>query len=53
MRTLTTEEAKSALIPVTFKQQQQQQQQQHSLLSQVSWDRLEMKLKRDEKQGDT
>jgi exonuclease III len=30
---------------------QQQQQQQHSLLSQASWGRLEMKLKRDEKQG--
>jgi hypothetical protein len=30
-----------------------QQQQQHSFLSQVSWDRLEMKPKRDEKQGDT
>jgi hypothetical protein len=35
-----------------FKQQQQQQQQQHSLLSQASWGRLEMKPKRDEKQGD-
>jgi hypothetical protein len=34
-------------------QQQQQQQQQHSLLSQASWGRLEMKPKRDEKQGDT
>jgi hypothetical protein len=33
--------------------QQQQQQQQHSLLSQASWGRLEMKPKRDEKQGDT
>jgi hypothetical protein len=32
--------------------QQQQQQQQHSLLSQASWGRLEMKPKRDEKQGD-
>jgi hypothetical protein len=32
---------------------QQQQQQQHSLLSQASWGRLEMKPKRDEKQGDT
>jgi hypothetical protein len=32
---------------------QYQQQQQHSLLSQASWGRLEMKLKRDEKQGDT
>jgi hypothetical protein len=31
----------------------QQQQQQHSLLSQASWGRLEMKPKRDEKQGDT
>jgi signal peptidase I len=30
-----------------------QQQQQHSILSQVSWGRLEMKPKRDEKQGDT
>jgi hypothetical protein len=30
-----------------------QQQQQHSLLSQASWGRLEMKLKRDDKQGDT
>jgi hypothetical protein len=30
-----------------------QQQQQHSLLSQASWGRLEMKPKRDEKQGDT
>jgi hypothetical protein len=30
-----------------------QQQQQHSLLSQVSWGRLEMKPKRDKKQGDT
>jgi hypothetical protein len=29
------------------------QQQQHSLLSQASWGRLEMKPKRDEKQGDT
>jgi hypothetical protein len=29
-------------------QQQQQQQQQHSLLSQASWGRLEMKPKRDE-----
>jgi hypothetical protein len=29
--------------------QQQQQQQQHSLLSQASWGRLEMKPKRDEK----
>jgi hypothetical protein len=28
---------------------QQQQQQQHSLLSQASWGRLEMKPKRDEK----
>jgi hypothetical protein len=27
------------------------QQQQHSLLSQASWDRLEMKPKRDKKQG--
>jgi hypothetical protein len=27
--------------------------QQYSLLSQASWDRLEMKPKRDEKQGDT
>jgi serine/threonine protein kinase len=27
--------------------------QQHSLLSQASWGRLEMKPKRDEKQGDT
>jgi hypothetical protein len=32
---------------------QQQQQQQHSILSQASWGRLEMKPKRDEKQGDT
>jgi hypothetical protein len=32
---------------------QQQQQQQHSLLSQASWGRLEMKPKRDEKQEDT
>jgi hypothetical protein len=32
---------------------QQQQQQQHSLLSQASWGRLEIKPKRDEKQGDT
>jgi hypothetical protein len=32
---------------------QQQHQQQHSLLSQASWSRLEMKPKRDEKQGDT
>jgi hypothetical protein len=32
---------------------QQQQQQQHRLLSQASWGRLEMKPKRDEKQGDT
>jgi hypothetical protein len=32
---------------------QQQQQQQHNLLSQASWGRLEMKPKRDEKQGDT
>jgi hypothetical protein len=31
----------------------QQQQQQHSLLSQASWGRLEMKPKRDVKQGDT
>jgi hypothetical protein len=31
----------------------QQQQQQHSLLSQASWGRLEMKPKRDDKQGDT
>jgi hypothetical protein len=31
----------------------QQQQQQHSLLSQASWGRLEMKPKRDEKHGDT
>jgi hypothetical protein len=31
----------------------QQQQQQHSLLSQASWSRLEMKPKRDEKHGDT
>jgi hypothetical protein len=30
-----------------------QQQQQHSLLSQASWGRLEMKPKRDVKQGDT
>jgi hypothetical protein len=30
-----------------------QQQQQHNLLSQASWGRLEMKPKRDEKQGDT
>jgi hypothetical protein len=30
-----------------------QQQQQHSLLSQASWGRLEMKPKRDDKQGDT
>jgi hypothetical protein len=30
-----------------------QQQQQHSLLSQASWGRLEMKPKRDEKQGYT
>jgi hypothetical protein len=30
-----------------------QQQQQHSLLSQASWGRLEIKPKRDEKQGDT
>jgi hypothetical protein len=29
------------------------QQQQHSLLSQASWGRLEMKPKRDVKQGDT
>jgi hypothetical protein len=29
------------------------QQQQHSLLSQASWGRLEMKPKRDDKQGDT
>jgi hypothetical protein len=29
------------------------QQQQHSLLSQASWGRLEMKPKRDEKQEDT
>jgi hypothetical protein len=36
-----------------FTLQQQQQQQQHSLLSQASWGRLEMKPKRDEKQGDT
>jgi len=32
-------------------QQQQQQQQQHSLLSQASWGRLEMKPKRNKKQG--
>ena len=31
--------------------QQQQQQQQHSLLSQASWGRLEMKPKRNETQG--
>jgi hypothetical protein len=31
----------------------QQQQQQHSLLFQASWGRLEMKPKRDKKQGDT
>jgi hypothetical protein len=30
-----------------------QQQQQHSLLSQASWGRLEMKPKRDEKPEDT
>jgi hypothetical protein len=30
-----------------------QQQQQHSILSQASWSRLEMKPKRDEKHGDT
>jgi speckle-type POZ protein len=30
-----------------------QQQQQHSILSQASWGRLEIKPKRDEKQGDT
>jgi hypothetical protein len=43
------------VIPRLFAllQQQQQQQQQHSLLSQASWGRLEMKPKRDEKQGDT
>jgi hypothetical protein len=35
------------------REEQQQQQQQHSLLSQASWGRLEMKPKRDEKQGDT
>jgi hypothetical protein len=29
------------------------QQQQHSLLSQASWGRLEMKPKREDKQGDT
>jgi hypothetical protein len=34
-------------------EQIQQQQQQHSLLSQASWGRLEMKPKRDEKQRDT
>jgi hypothetical protein len=31
----------------------QHQHQHHSLLSQASWGRLEMKPKRDEKQGDT
>jgi hypothetical protein len=36
---------------MVFQQQQQQQQQQHSLLSQTSWSRLEMKPKRDEKHG--
>jgi hypothetical protein len=30
-----------------------QKQQQHSLLSQASWGRLEMKPKRDDKQGGT
>jgi hypothetical protein len=30
-------------------QKQQQQQQQHSILSQASWGRLEMKPKKDEK----
>jgi hypothetical protein len=34
-------------------QPNQQQQQQHSLLSQASWGRLEIKPKRDEKQRDT
>jgi hypothetical protein len=40
-------------IKMTKQIVQQQQQQQHSLLSQASWGRLEMKPKRDEKQGDT
>jgi hypothetical protein len=40
----------SKVIPINL---QQQQQQQHSLLSQASWGRLEIKPKRDEKQGDT
>jgi hypothetical protein len=43
----------SVYVSETEQQQQQQQQQQHSLLSQASWGRLEMKPKRDEKQGDT
>jgi hypothetical protein len=41
------------LLDATLQQQQQQQQQQHSILSQASWGRLEMKPKRDDKQGDT
>jgi hypothetical protein len=38
-------------IAQSHKQSIQQQQQQHSLLSQASWGRLEMKPKRDKKTG--
>jgi hypothetical protein len=41
------------VYPIQVNNRKQQQQQQHSLLSQISWGRLEMKHKRDEKQGDT
>jgi hypothetical protein len=44
---------KSIVMRTEGKKMHQQQQQQHSLLSQASWGRLEMKPKRDEKQGDT
>jgi hypothetical protein len=40
------------IMPVIFEEKHNQQQQ-HNLLSQASWGRLEMKPKRDEKQGDT
>jgi hypothetical protein len=39
-------------IEVAQQMHHQQQQQQHNILSQASWGRLEMKPKRDEKQGD-
>jgi hypothetical protein len=41
------------IISINLEKRQQQQQQQHSLLSQASWGRLEMKPKRDKSRKET